>query len=127
MKLLFHLILLTFVQLILVDGYPFAPPMNTAKKAAEAQEAQIEEKAIYINVPTVQGIIDKYNINMSAAKLITLFSVSIIEFFLIITLICVYRMDYFHKISLSRIEETIEKIDEDHEKKLIAMGLKSKD
>ena len=78
-------------------------------------------------MPSLQGIIDKYNITMSAAKLATLFSISVIEFAIIIALICVYRIDYFHKLSLSRIEETIERMDAEHEQKLIAMGLKSKE
>lgn len=60
-------------------------------------------------------------------KLISLFILSIVEFLTIIVLIGIYRLDFFHKITLRRIEKEIARLDRIHEQQLIAIGLTTED
>lgn len=48
---------------------------------------------------------------LRSQKLISLFVISVVELVTIIVLIAVYRLDFFHKITLSRINKEIARQD----------------
>lgn len=52
-----------------------------------------------------------------------LLAVIIIELVAIIVLSVIYKLDYFHKITLKRINAEIERQDDEHENDLIKLGV----
>jgi hypothetical protein len=68
-----------------------------------------------------------FNSIIRSKKLISLFILSIVELLTIIALIAIYRLDFFHKITLKRISKEMARQDAFHEQQLIAMGLNTED
>ena len=68
-----------------------------------------------------------FNSIIRSKKLISLFILSIVELVTIIALIAIYRLDFFHKITLKRINKEMARQDAFHEQQLIVMGLNTED
>ena len=81
---------------------------------------------IKITIPSVSSFMDQFNIEMSEKKFVRLSLVVLLEFLVIIILMCVYRMDCLHKVTLARIEKMIRKQEAEHEKRVIELGIKTK-
>ena len=70
---------------------------------------------VSVKLPTIAG--------MSQDQFYAYCIVNSLLLILVVTLLCVYRMDYFHVISETRLEREIEKADRQHERDVIRYGI----